>query len=119
MSSDLLNIDFYEKALLAKADECRSVVLNARSDTWSESEAADQSLGMAEREIAAERVERCDRILRQIEAALLRLKHGRYGLCLKCEETIEQKRLYALPWALFCIDCQERIDSGERRRQAA
>lgn len=125
MSTDALNMDFYKRALLAKAEECRSVVLNARHDIWGapRSEVADQSSLVAEREIAAERVERCYGMLRRIEAALFRLKRGRYGLCLNCEEPIGPKRLDALPWALFCIGCQERIDlrrgRGQGARQAA
>lgn len=85
MSTHALNMDIYEEALLAKAEECRGVVLTARQDIWGTStrEAADRTLLAAEREIAAEKVERCYEMLRQIEAALFRLKRGRYGLCLK------------------------------------
>ena len=120
MSTHALNMDFYEKALLAKAGECRGVVLTARQDIWGTStrKATDPTLLAAEREIAAGRVERCYEMLRQIEAALFRLKRGRHGLCLKCEEPIEQNRLDALPWALFCTGCQDRIDSFHNRAQA-
>lgn len=46
--------------------------------------------------------------LRQIQEALDRLQSGGYGICLSCEERIPTKRLYALPWAKYCIDCQEK-----------
>ncbi len=53
--------------------------------------------------------------LRQIQEALDRLQSGDYGICLSCEEQIPTKRLHALPWAKYCITCQERVadDSGE------
>jgi DnaK suppressor protein len=30
-----------------------------------------------------------------------------------CEEDIKVKRLEALPWAAFCIKCQEAVDRNE------
>ncbi|SPE41089.1 Transcriptional regulator, TraR/DksA family (modular protein) [Candidatus Sulfopaludibacter sp. SbA3] len=46
--------------------------------------------------------------LRLIEEALDRLTSGDYGICLCCEEPIAAKRLAALPWARYCVSCQER-----------
>jgi|SRR5438067_3202921 len=50
--------------------------------------------------------------LRQIQEALDRLQLGDYGSCLSCEEEIPPKRLQALPWAKYCVKCQEKI--GDR-----
>ena len=47
--------------------------------------------------------------LRQIQEALDRLQLGDYGLCLACEEPIPAKRLQALPWAKYCVGCQEKV----------
>jgi DnaK suppressor protein len=47
--------------------------------------------------------------LRQIQEALDRLQLGEFGICLSCEDPIAPKRLQALPWAKFCVTCQERI----------
>jgi len=46
--------------------------------------------------------------LRQVQEALDRLQLGDYGICLDCEEAIPAKRLHALPWAKYCVKCQER-----------
>lgn len=43
--------------------------------------------------------------LEQIQSALQRVEEGRYGLCERCERSIEQARLEALPFASLCIDC--------------
>jgi len=46
--------------------------------------------------------------LRLVEEALDRMVSGDYGVCLCCEEPIPAKRLAALPWARYCVACQER-----------
>lgn len=52
-------------------------------------------------------------MLRLIRMALARITDGSYGVCQRCEEDISPKRVHALPWAAFCIDCQEQMDSNE------
>ena len=52
--------------------------------------------------------------------ALKRIEDNTYGLCLECEEPISAKRLAALPWAKYCISCQDAKDreSAELRWSA-
>ena len=59
--------------------------------------------------------------LRLIEDALERTKLGTYGRCSECGKPIEQKRLSAVPWALLCVNCQRRKETGDLspRRKAA
>jgi len=45
--------------------------------------------------------------LRLVNEAIDRLDLGDYGTCLRCEEPIPPKRLHALPWARYCVPCQE------------
>ena len=47
--------------------------------------------------------------LRQIQEALDRLALGEFGTCLACEQPIAPKRLKALPWAKYCVKCQESV----------
>ncbi|MBN2510172.1 MAG: TraR/DksA family transcriptional regulator [Spirochaetales bacterium] len=44
--------------------------------------------------------------LNLIDAALVRLKNGRYGVCTDCGKPISKERLEAIPYALKCIECQ-------------
>jgi DnaK suppressor protein len=46
-------------------------------------------------------------LLREVEEALRRVDEGSFGVCQECEEPISAKRLQALPWAKFCVRCQE------------
>jgi len=58
--------------------------------------------------------------LRQVEEALDRLESGDFGVCQSCEEPIAPKRLHAIPWARYCVTCQELIGTpaGEPQAQA-
>jgi DnaK suppressor protein len=51
-------------------------------------------------------------LLRELEDALRRMDQGSYGFCAQCEEPISAKRLEAVPWARFCVGCQERLAAG-------
>ena len=52
------------------------------------------------------------RQLTAVEEALVAIKDGSYGTCMECEEEIETKRLDAVPWARYCLECQELADRG-------
>ena len=53
--------------------------------------------------------------LRLIEEALDRIHSGDYGVCLACEEPIPAKRLHALPWARYCVTCQDEVGVMQER----
>ncbi len=47
-----------------------------------------------------------------IDQALMRIDDNEYGDCQNCEKEINAKRLAALPWARYCLDCQELLEQG-------
>ncbi|HUF03599.1 MAG TPA: TraR/DksA C4-type zinc finger protein [Aridibacter sp.] len=47
-----------------------------------------------------------------INEALERIEDDEYGLCQNCESEINPKRLNAVPWALYCLDCQQLLEQG-------
>ena len=51
-------------------------------------------------------------LLMSIEEALNRIGEGTFGTCTNCGNTIGEKRLSAVPWTPFCIDCQELQEKG-------
>jgi RNA polymerase-binding protein DksA len=53
--------------------------------------------------------------LREVEAALQRMKDGTYGECVDCGTDIPFARLQANPSASRCIACQERVEAAQRR----
>jgi|SRR5579863_10071560 len=46
-------------------------------------------------------------LLRAIDEALARMRHGTYGVCEVCQQPIPKVRLEAVPWARHCRDCKE------------
>lgn len=48
--------------------------------------------------------------LAEIRVALERITQGTYGICAECGDNIPTKRLEALPFAMYCTDCQEYVD---------
>lgn len=50
--------------------------------------------------------------LKLIEEALDRIGEGEFGECVNCGDDISQKRLDAIPWAPYCIKCQELQEQG-------
>jgi DnaK suppressor protein len=77
------------------------------------SDALDEVQWRGERELAIRNLDRDANALRQIQRALIRIGDGTYGVCLHCEKDILPKRMAAVPWAAFCIKCQEKIDRHE------
>jgi DnaK suppressor protein len=57
--------------------------------------------------------------LRLVEEALARVESGQYGICLACEEPIPDKRLKAIPWARYCVYCQENEGAARDRENDA
>ena len=45
-----------------------------------------------------------------IDEALKRLEHSEFGVCQLCQKEIGGKRLEAIPWTPYCIDCQEKAE---------
>ncbi len=76
-------------------------------------DALDEVQLMGERELAIRNLDRDSNMLRQIRRALGRIADESYGVCLHCEEDISPKRVNAVPWAAFCIKCQEQVDRHE------
>ena len=52
-------------------------------------------------------------LLADLEEVLARVDAGTFGECLNCGQVIGIKRLEAIPWVRYCINCQELIDGRE------
>jgi len=70
----------------------------------------------SERDLAIRNVDRESTLLRQVKAALGRIRDGSFGTCIECEWAISPKRLAAVPWASRCIECQEAADRDRQER---
>ena len=62
--------------------------------------------------IAKAASQRRETMLLRIAAALERIDDDEYGLCQRCDEPINPKRLEFDPTALLCIDCANEAESS-------
>ena len=67
----------------------------------------------SDRELAIRTLERESKSLTQVGAALKRIEQEEFGICLECEEPISSKRLAVVPWAAYCLQCQQLHDTLE------
>jgi len=51
-------------------------------------------------------------LLMLIDEAFSRMRNETYSVCTNCGNVIGEKRLQAVPWTPFCIDCQELQEKG-------
>jgi DnaK suppressor protein len=112
-------VDRFQALLTAKIVELErftrhreGIAVERSADQLDEIEAASQ------RTLAVCNLDRNYNHLRNVRAALRRIEEGSFGICQKCDEDIHAKRLAAVPWALFCIRCQEAVDRNLENAQS-
>jgi DnaK suppressor protein len=101
----------FRKLLEAKREDLLGA-LSIRDDiaiqvTADEIERLQQQMS---REVAIRTLDNTSRLLKRIQAALELIEDDMYGVCLRCDRLISEKRLKAIPWASYCVSCQEIID---------
>lgn len=96
-----------ERSMLTAVEQGRQTVTDATQDV------ADQAVSSYQKELLFTQGTSGHAQLSQIRLALERIDEGSYGQCLQCGNPIGEKRLEAVPWTPFCIDCKEKIESGE------
>src|SRR5579875_2752739 len=104
----------FKKILEQKQDELEQIVRNRDAIAIEQAaDALDQVQHASERELAIRNLDRESNLLRNVRSALRRIEEGSFGVCLHCEEEISPKRLNAVPWAPYCIQCQEQADRNQ------
>lgn len=96
-----------ERHMLTAVEQGRQTVTDATQDV------ADQAVSSYQKELLFTQGTNGHAQLALIRLALDRIDEGNYGECLQCGSIIGAKRLEALPWTPYCIDCQEKIENGE------
>lgn len=106
--------------LKTKANGYRAMLLKKRQELLAGSKTNPEALSAIqsadEMEFAVRSVEQDvnvttasvrSRMIRQIDYALERVAGGTYGECQACGEQISVNRLKAIPWAEYCLNCEE------------
>ena len=115
----------FKKLLLEKREEVLSDINNiARENLKSQKEAsgdlsgyshhmADMASDSYDRELSLNIASGEQKIIYKIDEALKCIKEGTYGKCLSCNKKIPVRRLKALPYAKYCIQCQSQEEKSK------
>ncbi|MBV8070373.1 MAG: TraR/DksA family transcriptional regulator [Acidobacteriaceae bacterium] len=99
------------KELLAGGSDRQEILIENAAEEF------DRLQQQLNREVAIRNLDRESKLLKEVQSAITRMEEDTFGICLRCEEAIPEKRLKALPWAAYCVPCQETIEhqraSGE------
>jgi DnaK suppressor protein len=96
-----------EKTMLTAVAQGREAVAEDTLDV------ADQAVFSYQKEMLFSQGTEGHTQLALVRRALERLHDGTFGECLQCGRPIGEKRLDALPWTPYCIECQEKIETGQ------
>jgi len=100
-------------ALLTRIQDLRRSQVEEK--TTEPSDDLDIARSQAEAETHASLIEHSQDLLKAIDSAATRLDKGAYGKCEECGTDIPLNRLNALPFAVYCIDCQREMEAGRAR----
>jgi DnaK suppressor protein len=112
-------VDRFRAVLTARVAELERLTRNREGITIERSaDQLEEIQAASERALAVCNLDREFNQLRNARAALSRIQEGSFGTCQQCDEDIHPKRLAAVPWATFCIRCQEAVDHNLEEIQA-
>jgi DnaK suppressor protein len=109
-------LEYFRTLLLQELRRHTQHVVNEQANALEFSDdaakdAVDASWLNVNQEIAFRLGERGSKMVADIDQALLRIKEGSYGLCARCEEPINERRLEAVPTARYDAACQTLIEA--------
>jgi DnaK suppressor protein len=109
-----LNIDNIKENLLAERDFLFSK-LNSNDLSVDDTETPDPvdlAVQNYSKNVLLAVSENDSRQLQMIDEALQRIEDEEYGSCQNCSKEIMPNRLKAVPWARYCLSCQELVEKG-------
>jgi DnaK suppressor protein len=114
---DKRKVKSYRDKLLARRESLFSQVTEAEMssrerDLEATQDPADMAANAYTKELLIS-MSANDRVLLQlIDEALARVERGEFGECVNCGELVSEKRLDAVPWARYCLKCQDLQERG-------
>ncbi len=114
---DKKRLEYYRKKLLAKREELLKIIARAQQEGRAADEdptvdLADKAANSYTKEFLFGQTNHDRHTLQLVDEALGRMKETQYGLCVHCQDEVQQKRLEAVPWTRHCISCQEKQEQG-------
>jgi len=104
----------FKKRLAARQLELRATAAHTARDGGAvdlhEADFVDRAASSYEKEFAFGQTTNLHELLRVTEEALGRIADGSFGRCVLCEKRISPKRLDAIPWTHYCLECQQTLE---------
>ncbi len=115
---DKKKIEFFKKKLEERQQQLRRTVTRTEQDGRSTDldtaqDIADRAASSYNKEFLFHQSNSDRQLLQMVEGALSRIREGTFGQCISCGKDINPKRLEAVPWTRYCIECQERMEKGQ------
>ena len=115
---DKKKTESYKKRLEERQQELRRIVSKnvqegRDADVETAQDIADKAANSYTKEFLFSQSNNERQLLGLVEEALARIREGTFGECVNCGNEINAKRLEAVPWTRYCIDCQEKMEKGE------
>lgn len=107
----------YRDRLLARREGLFGQVMEAETysrerDSEATQDPADMAANAYNKELLFSMSNNDRILLEMIDEALGRIEAGEYGECVNCGEPVQEKRLEAVPWARYCLKCQDLQERG-------
>ena len=115
---DKKKLDAFKKRLEDRQRELRQNVSRTEQDGRSADldtaqDIADRASSSYQKEFLFHQSSSERQTLQMVENALSRIREGTFGECISCGNEINAKRLEAVPWTRYCIECQEKLEKGQ------
>ena len=115
---DKKKLEQLKKRLEERQQELRRQVSNREQDGRNQGEdiaqdIADRAASSYNKEFLFTQSTNERQLLGMVDAALARMREGTYAECIACGNEINLKRLEAVPWTRYCIECQEKLEKGQ------
>lgn len=118
MAMDKKRLEQFKKRLEERQAELRRMVSNRQQDGRNQGEdiaqdIADKAASSYNKEFLFTQSTNERQMLGMVDSALARIREGSFGECISCGNEINAKRLDAVPWTRYCIECQEKLEKGQ------
>jgi len=118
MAMDKKRLEQFKKRLEDRQQELRRMVSSRQQDGRNQGEdiaqdIADKAASSYNKEFLFTQSTNERQMLGMVDSALVRIREGSFGECISCGNEINAKRLEAVPWTRYCIECQEKLEKGQ------
>jgi DnaK suppressor protein len=115
---DKKKLDTFKKRLEERQQSLRKTVSRTEedgriADQDTAQDIADRAASSYTKEFLFSQSNNDRQLLQMVETALARIREGAFGECVSCGNEINAKRLEAVPWTRYCIECQEKLERGQ------